>query len=531
MLAVSKTHSRRPSTLFGWAIISAVVAIIVAPVGVLAWSLVDPSTDVWIELWRTRLPRMILETSLLLFLVVSGAVVAGVGLAWIVSAYRFPARRLVGWLLVTPMAIPAYVGGFVWLETLSGVFGARTVRSIWLCALVMVMSLYPYVYLLARAAFAHLGAGVVDAGRTMGAGPWTLLMRIGVPAARPAIAAGAALVAMEVLTDIGTVRLFNVSTLADGVMRVWFGGGDRDAASELASALTGVALLLIAFERLSRRGSRHSRVTVGAVMSPRATSTMGATTALLTCMSVLAVTVLLPLGRLGVWAADSVRAGNAATVSGGVGHHIANSLLLATISAALCLGIGTLLALAVTHRGRFARSLGRLAGVGYAMPGPVVAVGVVITLAAIDGWTWVPGEFLLVGSTVGLVFALVVRFLAIGYQGVESELERVPAAAVESARVLGAGPLRVALAVELPAVRFGLLAAVALLYVDMIKELPITLLLRPFGVDTLSVWVWQATSESLWAQAAVPSLVIVVIGMLAVVALLAALERGAEVVS
>ncbi|MFM7871552.1 MAG: ABC transporter permease, partial [Actinomycetota bacterium] len=219
------------------------------------------------------------------------------------------------------------------------------------------------------------------------------------------------------------------------------------------------------------------------------------------------------------------------TVAGGVGHHAGSTLLLASIAAALCIGVGTVLALAVGHRGRAARAVGRIATLGYAMPGPVVAVGVVVTLAAVDRWRVLPSGFVLVGSIAGLVAALAVRFLAVGYQGAEAGLDRVPRNAVDSARVLGSGPMRAAMAVELPAIRFGLLAAVALLFVDMVKELPITLLLRPFGVDTLSVWVWQATSESLWAQAAVPSLVMVGIGMAAVGALLVALERGAEVVS
>jgi iron(III) transport system permease protein len=190
-----------------------------------------------------------------------------------------------------------------------------------------------------------------------------------------------------------------------------------------------------------------------------------------------------------------------------------------------------LLALVVTHRGRVARAVGRLATVGYAMPGPVVAVGVVVTLAALDRRGWLPNGYVLVGSVAGLLFALVTRFFAVGYQGVEASLDRLTPSTIESARTLGAGPLRTAVVVEIPSARYGILAATALLCVDLIKELPITLLLRPFGVDTLSVWVWQATSESLWAQAAVPSLVMVAIGMLAVGALLTAIERGAEFVS
>jgi iron(III) transport system permease protein len=525
------TAARRPGSVLGWATILAIVALVASPVAVLAWSLVDPSTDVWAELWRTRLPGMIRETVLLLVSVVVGTIVLGTGLAWLVAAHNFRGRRVVGWLLVTPLAIPGYVGGFVWLDTLSGVFGARGVRSLWLCAVVLTVSLYPYVFLFARAAFADQGADTVAAARSLGASPAETFFKVVLPAARPAIAGGAALVAMEVLTDIGTVRLFNVSTLADGVMRVWFDTGNRGAATELASALTGAAILLIALERLLRRGARRSRRAAEAALSPRRLSPVGQVTALGVSLTVLVVAVGIPVARLVAWSIETIRAGRAVTVAGGISHHASNTLGLALAAATVSIVLGVVLAVTVAHRGRLAHFAGRLSTVGYAMPGPVVAVGVVVTLAAVDRRGWLPDGFFLVGSAAGLVFALVVRFLAVGYQGVEASLERVPPATVESARVLGAGPVRTALSIELPAARFGILAASALLSVDMIKELPITLLLRPFGVDTLSVWVWQATSESLWAQAAVPSLIMVTVGMVAVGALLYALERGAQVVS
>ena len=521
----------RLSSVSGWATILGIVALVASPVLVLAWSLVDPSGDVWAELWRTRLPGMIVTTAILLVAVVGGTIIVGTGLAWLVSAFRFPGRRIIGWLLVAPLAIPGYVGGFVWLDTLSNVVGARGVRSLWLCAAVLVVSLYPYVYLFARAAFADLGADTLSAARSLGMGLWGVFFRVSLPTARPAISAGAALVAMETLTDIGTVRLFNVSTLADGVMRVWFGSGNLGAATELASALTGAAILLIALERLLQRGVRRSRGGAEKVMSPRVLSRVGSTAVISVVLFVLTVAVFVPMARLIDWTVESSRAGTAVTVSGGVGHHVGSTVLLVFMATVIAIVLGTALALTVAHKGTLARLTGRLSTVGYAMPGPVVAVGAVVMLAALDRRGVLPAGFFLVGSVAGLVYALVVRFLAVGYQGVEASLDRVPVAAVESARVLGAGPIRTALFIEVPAARFGILAATALMAVDITKELPITLLLRPFGMDTLSVWVWQATSESLWAQAAVPSLVMVLIGMCAVGMLLVALERGAELVS
>jgi len=519
------------SAVAGWATIFVVVALFASPVIVLAWSLADPASEVWAQLWQTRLPRMIVETAVLLITVVLGAVVVGTSLAWLVSAHDFVGRSIIGWLLVTPLAIPGYVGGFVWLDTLSTVVGARGVRSIWLCAAVLVVSLYPYVYLFARAAFADQGGDTLAAARSLGCRPLEVFWRVAIPTARPAIAAGAALVAMEVLTDIGTVRLFNVSTLADGVMRVWFDSGNRGAATELASALTGAALVLVAAERLLRRGARRSRRAGETPLVPRTLSPFRSWLVLLGSLMVIVVAVLVPLARLIDWTLEATRSGQAVTVAGGIGHHATNTLMLAGIATVVCIIVGTMLALVVTRRGRSARVVGRLATVGYAMPGPVVAVGVVVTLAALDRRDWLPGGFILVGSLVGLVFALVTRFFAVGYQGVEASLDRLAPSTRESARILGSGSVRTAVAVEIPAARYGLLAATALLCVDMVKELPITLLLRPFGVDTLAVWVWQATSESLWAQAAVPSLLMIAVGMIAVGILLTALERGGEFTS
>jgi iron(III) transport system permease protein len=525
------TAVRKPGVALGWIMILAAVGAFAAPVAVLVWSLVDPATDVWSQLWQTRLPGMIIDTVILLAAVVVGTLVLGSSLAWLVSAFDFPGRRVFSWILVTPLAIPGYVGGFVWLDTLSNVFGARGVRSLWLCALVLILALYPYVYLFARAAFADQGADTIAAARSLGSSSLGVFFRVAVPAARPALAAGAALVAMEVLTDIGTVRLFNVSTLADGVMRVWFDTGDRNAATELASSLTAAAILLVALERFLRRGARRARGASESPLSPRQLSASGSVAALTVMLATLLIAVATPVVRLVDWTIETNRQGRAATVAGGIGHHATSTIALAGAATLLCIAIGTLLALVVTHRGRVARAVGRLATVGYAMPGPVVAVGVVVTLAALDRRGWLPDGYVLVGSVAGLLFALVTRFFAVGYQGVEASLDRLTPSTIESARTLGAGPLRTAVVVEIPSARYGILAATALLCVDLIKELPITLLLRPFGVDTLSVWVWQATSESLWAQAAVPSLVMVAIGMLAVGALLTAIERGAEFVS
>jgi iron(III) transport system permease protein len=241
------------------AAISLVAVAVSVPVLVVAWSIVQPSTEVWQSLWATRLPGMIRETAILLVSVVLGTLVLGTSLAWLVTAYRFPGRRLLGWLLVTPLAIPGYVLGFVWLDTLQGPLGARAVRSLWLCALVLTFTLYPYVYLLARAAFREQSQRGMDVARSLGCSRMQAFWRVALPMARPSLAGAAALVGMEVLTDVGTIRLFNVSTIADGVLRVWFGTGNRTAAAELSVLLVGIAIMLITVERLARGRARFTQ--------------------------------------------------------------------------------------------------------------------------------------------------------------------------------------------------------------------------------------------------------------------------------
>lgn len=516
----------------GWVAIGAVTALVAAPIVAIGWSITSPDTEVWRELWQTRLPGMIAQTSTLLVLVVTGSLVLGTSLAWLVTVHRFPARRLLGWLLVAPLAIPPYVLGFVWLDVLERPLGPRDVRSIGVCALVMTLTLYPYVYLFARAAFREQSGDTVAAARTLGCSRTAVFWRVVLPMARPSLAAGAALVAMEVLTDIGTVRLFNVSTVADGVLRVWFGTGDRDAAAEIALTLVVAAVALIALERGLRRGNRYTQSGDGVgrrLVETR--SGLGSIGAPAAAIAVVGLAVVIPVVQLVRWAIEAGRTGQTASQQGDLLYHATNTVRIAASATLTCLVIGVLLAVGIRRRGRAGRVMGRLASLGYAVPGPVVAIGVLVTLAAVDRQPWMPDGVLLIGSFIGLVYALTVRFVAIAFNGAESSLDKVPESAVASARTLGARPWRVATRVQLPYARAGLFAAAALVAADSVKELPITLVLRPFGADTLSVWVWQATSESLWEQAALPSLVIVAIGMIPVAVLLWALERGAEVVS
>jgi iron(III) transport system permease protein len=518
-------------SLSGSIVVFAIALVLAVPILVIVWSIVQPSTDVWRELWATRLPGMIRDTATLLVTVLAGTIVLGTSLAWLVTAYQFPGRRLLGWLLVTPLAIPGYVLGFVWLDTLQEPLGARQVRSIWLCALVLTLTLYPYVYLFARAAFREQSQRAVDVARSLGCSRTEAFWRVVLPMARPSIAGGAALVGMEVLTDVGTVRLFNVSTIADGVLRVWFGTGDRNAAAELSVLLIGVAVFLIAAERLMRGRARYTQSGTRVGLQVHRLHGPAAAGAVLAGWGVFTIAVALPVIRLATWADEARRTDQTATVAGDLPFHLMSSLRIAAIATVTCLVLGVVLVIGLNRKRASGAVMARLATLGYAVPGPVVAIGVLVTLAALDRSGWLPDGWLLVGSVVGLIYALVVRFLAVAYQGIDSSVGKVSPSMIASARTLGAGRFRVATRVELPLAAAGIIAASVLVAIDTLKELPITLLLRPFGTETLPIWVWQATSESLWVQAAVPSLAIVAVGMMLVAALLWALEHGAETVS
>jgi len=528
--AVSAIGQRARSWPATTAITATAIAVSV-PVLVIVWSIVQPSTEVWEELWATRLPGMIRDTATLLITVLVGTVVLGTSLAWLVTAYQFPGRRILGWLLVTPLAIPGYVLGFVWLDTLQEPLGARSVRSIWLCALVLTITLYPYVYLFARAAFREQSQRAIDVARSLGCSRSQAFWRVALPMARPSLAGGAALVGMEVLTDVGTVRLFNVSTIADGVLRVWFGTGNRNAAAELAVLLIGIAVVLIAMERLARGRARFTQSGSRTGLNVERLRGGRAAAASAVGWGMFTLAVALPLYRLITWAIEARRTDQTATVAGDLGFHVMSSLRVAAVATLSCLALGLLLVAGLNRRRRSGALLARMATLGYTVPGPVVAIGVLVTLAALDRTGWLPDGWLLVGSFVGLIYALVVRFLAVAYQGIESSVAKVSPSVIASARTLGAGRFRVASRIELPLAGAGIIAASVLVAIDTLKELPITLILRPFGTETLPIWVWQATSESLWVQAAVPSLAIVTIGMVLVAALLWALEHGAETVS
>lgn len=526
---------RRSGVRGAWLAAAAVVAaLVVAPLaGVLA-SLLDPSTEVWRLLWETRLVEMVASTFVLMLGVVLGTVLLGGGLAWLTGVHDFPGRRVLSWLLVLPLAMPAYVLGFVAIglldapgplqsavRTLTGAQGALfNPRSMVTAVVVFVLALYPYVYLLARAAILDQSPTPYLAARTLGLGPTAAARRVLLPLARPALAAGAAIVAMETLTDFATVQYFNVTTISVGVEQVWHGMYDRGAAAELASTVLVLAALVIGGERLLRGRARYDQRGGGHGIPPIRLRGRARWLATAACLAVLAVAFVVPVVQLGLWSLDAESLGLGRQFVG----HMANSALLAGVTAALCVVVGLVVVNATRlSRDWFTPRLAAVANLGYAMPGPVLAIGTLLLLVGVDAALGAvgieAGSALVTGSVGAVVFAYVVRFLALSSNSLDASLERVSPTTTMSALTLGARPLRVARRIHVPQLRSGIGIALVLVAVDALKELPIVLLLRPFGFETLSLWVYRSAAEARWELAGLPALAIVAMACIPVVTL------------
>ena len=523
-----------------WFLAAGIVALLVAtPILVVLSSLLTPSLDVWAHLWETQLLELIRNTFLLIIGVGSGVLVLGTGLAWLVTMYRFPGRGIFEWLLILPLAIPAYVIGFVFLAIFdyAGPVQSRLRAllgpDIWFpdfasyggVTLVMTLVLYPYVYMLARTAFMEQAAGTMEAARSLGARPLAVFWNVALPLARPSIAAGLAFALMETLADFGTVAIYGYPTFTVAVYRVWYGLFDRAAATELAGILMMFALGLYLMERMARGHARFFQ-TEGTVRPAFAKRLCGwrAWAASGVVGLVVGIAFVLPVLQLSLWVAGS------AEFDARYREFLFTTLMLGGVTAVLAVAVAVLVAYGLRlSRNRIIPALARIASMGYALPGSVIAVGVLVPLAfvdrTLDGFlraTWgISSGLLLTGTMVTLIFAYLVRFLAVGFHTVEASLVKVTPNMDMAGRSLGVGKGGVLRRIHLPLIRGGLSAAALLVFVDVMKEMPATLLLRPFGYETLAVRVWQLTSESFWEAAALPALTIVAAGILPVMLLIA----------
>jgi iron(III) transport system permease protein len=512
----------------------ATAALVAIPIVAVLSSLATPAPEVWRHLLQTQLTELTLNTLGLLLGVGLGVLVLGTGLAWLVVACRFPGRAFFEWALVLPLAVPAYVIGFVFLglldftgpiqTTLRHLLGSDPrlpeIRSGGGVIAVMTLVLYPYVYTLARAAFLEQGLDTLEAARSLGLSARRVFLRVTLPMARPSIATGVSLALMEALADFGTVATFGYRTYTEAIYRVWYGMFDRLAATQLAVVLLGFAALLLSLERYSRGRARYTQVgRHGRPPVPVRLSGWSAVAATTSCLAVFVLAFALPVTQLVGWAGRVLaREG----LPRDFGQALGSSVWLAGVSAACT----TVIAVILAYAGRLRRSrlvglAARFSSLGYALPGSVIAVGVLLPMGWLDrvlavalrtGLGAEAGLFL-TGSAVGLVFAYLVRFLAVAFQTVDAALTRISTNLDDAARSLGARTGKTLRRVHLPLMWRGLGAALTLVFVDVMKEMPATLLLRPFGLDTLAIGVWQRTSESLWEEAAIPALAIVLAGL------------------
>ena len=517
----------------GWS--ASVLLIAAAVVGPVAVVLLDVANG-GLPDWPRNLGDMVVTTLLLMAGVGLGTLVLGCGLAWLVTAYTFPLRNVLVWLLVLPLAMPAYILGFVFLSTfdaagpvqrwLRSVLGEGvqfSVSTLWGCVVVMSLTLYPYVYLLARAAFAEQAPSTYDAARTLGAGRGRAFFRVLVPLARPSLAAGLALVMMEVLTDFATVQYFGVQTVSVGVYTVWKGSYEFGAAVQLAALVMLFAVAVLAGERLLRGRARFTQQGGhGRGLQPERLPAGRGLLATAACLLALGASVFVPVGRLVWWAVDHARGDGQPALDSGFAQAFSNSVVVALIASVTCVSLALVIGHAIRlGGGRTIRGAAQLTTFGYAVPGAVIGIGTLLMFAWLDRaveWVGVEGGtgLLVTGSVVGILYSYAVRFLGPAYQAVDASYQKVPSTLTQSALSLGAGPIRVLGRVHGPLVRSGVAVALVLVAIDAIKELPLVLMLRPFGFNTMSVWVYQLAKENLWGLAALPALVIVALATLPV---------------
>lgn len=529
----------------GWAsVITA--ALVVAPIAAVVSNVFLPSEATWSHLASTVLPEYISNTLLLVSLVAVGVIIFGVTAAWLVTAYHFPGQRLLEWALVLPLAMPAYVMAYAYTDWLQAAGPVQTmlrdltgwrVREYWFpeirslpgAAAMLTFALYPYVYLLARNAFLEQSRTTMEAARLAGYGPWGRFWRVALPLARTGIAAGTALALMESLADFGTVSYFAVNTFTAGIYRAWLSLGDPVAAGQLASCLLVFVLVMLSLERLHRGGARYAAKRTP--MPPQKLRGAGAVAATVMCATPITFGFLVPAAILIKLAVADPEARFGARIYG----LVFNTFTLAGVAAIAAVAVALLLAYAArTVKNSLVHGANRLAVLGYALPGAVIAVGILLPLGRFDNAiaAWMEQQFgiktglILTGSMTALIYAYLVRFLAVAFQTVEAGLTRVTPSMDDAARSLGLSPGRTLARVHVPIMSGSLATAALLVFVDVMKELPATFAMRPFNFDTLAVEAYNLAKDERIAEAAVPSLVMVCIALLPLILLSRQIARA-----
>ena len=533
-----------------WSVGAALIAaVVLAPMLAVVWIAFHPTENIWPHLMATVLPRYFGNTLILMVGVGVVTAAVGTGAAWLVAMYRFPGSRWLDYALLFPLAIPAYVGAYALVDFLQyagpvqtglrGLMGWESARDYWFpqvrahgpAIVVLSAALYPYVYLLARAAFREQSGCSYEVARALGAGPWGLFGRVGLPLARPAIATGVALALMETVADYGTVAHFGVQTLTTGVFSTWLNGNNAGGAAQIAGVMLTLILLLVALERISRRNARFHRPTRSSrPVEPVALAGWRGWVATGLCLIPFAIGFVLPVAVMLGHSLDNPEV----WVAPGLLQALVNTLFVGGLAAVLTVGAALYLVYGVRMAGRgMARVVLPLTTLGYAAPGAVLAVGILIPLAALDNrvadavlaLTGFDPGLIMTGTAGAIILAYAVRFFGIAQGAADAAFGRISPSLPMAARSLGrtaGGALR---SVYLPLMRGSVATALLVVFVDCVKELPATLLLRPFNFNTLATRVYELASLERLGEAAPAALVVMAVGLLAV-ALLARANRA-----
>ncbi len=515
----------------GWVAGASLAALaLMVPLIVIFSGILEPTDKVWSHIVNNLLGTYTMQTLLLMLGVAVCSFVMGVNAAWVVSMYRFPGRRLLEWALIMPLAIPAYLSGYAWAGMLDYTsplysflrnnFGVHTGQYLFFDLLslpgaivVFSLSLYPYVYLITRTFFQHHAGNMFDAGRSLGLGPWAIYRRLGIPLARPAIVAGISLILMEVLNDYGLVNYFGVETYTTGIFTAWFAFGNVGAAMKLSALLMVFVLGLLLMEKYQRRNLRYAgQPTYAATHPNRRKVRFGWVITVLTSLPFV-LGFVIPIAAFIHWTV-SVDAANHRDF----GRLLLNSFQLAATAAVLVTVLSLFLGFTIrTFPGLLTRVSVRIATLGYAIPGAVVAIGLLVTTLWLDSKGG--GTVLITGSIAALVYAYAVRFMAVGFHSIESGNERISVHLDQAARSLGSSLWRTFLRVNLPLMRGPMAVAFMLVLVDVLKELPLTLILRPFNYDTLAIRAFEYANDERIAEASPAALVIITAAIIPVILL------------
>jgi len=548
--ATTSFTARIPS-LTGSALAILVALLICLPLLAVLWLALTPTENIWPHLFSTVLPGYVSTTALLMLGVAIGTSIIGVATAWCVTHLEFTGRSVFVWALLLPFAVPAYVIAYVYtdllefagpvqtaLRTVFGWQSARdyyfpSVRSLGGAVLMMVLVLYPYVYLLARSAFTEQSSSLVEAARALGQSQGKSFFAISLPLARPAIAVGVALALMETLNDFGTVDYFSVRTLTAGIYDVWLGMGNLGGGAQIACLLLLFVLLILWVERSSRKKQQQFQPSSSRFKPAERIRLRGWRNALvfLVCFLPFLLGFVIPAAVLVHYAILNFELSWNAEFR----RTALNSVMLSSIAAVITVVLGVFLAYSMRVRpNQILHWCTRLASTSYALPGAVLAIGVMVPFTrfdnAIDSFARdhfnISTGLLLSGTVAAIIFAYVVRFIAVAYGSIESSLSKITPSMDMAAKSLGNTPTKMLWKVHIPMMRSGIITAALVVFVDCMKELPATLVLRPFNFDTLATHVYQFASDELIGQSALGALCIVLTGLVPIILLSRSIDRS-----